>query len=187
MALSIATGPAAFLVTRIGWARQSKEFHYWIALPVAKLLLILAIVSVSLVFALPGLLGTYVFGNLLLGLPFHASSWVLIPLIPLGVLPLAGLGALLGISARNGETANILSNLLIIFVGIFSPVMLPLDSLPAPLRIFSLFIPTTYVADAFRAVLGEHGTNLTFDLIILTLFSAVLLTITYFRLDWRNA
>jgi ABC-2 type transport system permease protein len=100
---------------------------------------------------------------------------------------LAGLGALLGISARNGETANILSNLLIIFVGILSPVMLPLDALPAPLRIFSLFIPTTYVADAFRAVLGGYqGTNIALDLILLALFSAVLLTITYFRLDWRN-
>lgn len=186
MALSIATGPASFLITRIGWTRQSKEFHYWVALPVAKLLLVLAIISVALLFALPGLLGIYVFGSLLLGLPFQASSWVLLPLIPLAVLPLAGLGALLGLFAKNGEVANIFSNLLIIVVSILSPVMLPFESLPVPLRITSLFMPTTYVADAFRAVLGGQGTNLTFDLILLTLFSTVLLTITYFRLDWRN-
>ncbi len=187
MALSIATGPTAFLVTRIGWARQNKEFHYWIALPVAKLLLVLAIVSVALVFALPGLLGIYVFGNLLLGLPFSGTVWVLLPLIPLGVLPLAGLGTLLGISARDGETANILSNIMIVFVGVLSPVMLPLESLPEPLRILSLFMPTTYVADAFRAALGGYqGTNIALDLILLALFSAVFLTITYFRLDWRN-
>jgi ABC-2 type transport system permease protein len=186
MALSIATGPVAFLVTRIGWARQNKEFHYWIALPVAKLLLVLAMVSVALLFALPGLLGIYVLGGLLFGFSFDASSWVLIPLIPLGVLPLTGLGALLGIAAPNGEIASILSNILVVFVGVLSPVMLPLESLPVPLRLLSQFMPTTYVADAFRAVLGGQGTNLTFDLIILTLFSAVLLTITYFRLDWRN-
>jgi ABC-2 type transport system permease protein len=188
MALSIATGPASFLITRIGWARQSKEFHYWTALPVAKLLLVLAIVSVSLLFALPGLLGIYVFGSLLLGLPFSGASWVLLPLIPLGVLPLAGLGALLGLFAKSGEIANIFSNLLIVFVGILSPVMLPLDSLPVPLRIISQFMPTTYVADAFRAVLGGYqGTNIALDLIILALFSATLLTITYFRLEWRDA
>jgi ABC-2 type transport system permease protein len=188
MALSIATGPASFLITRIGWARQSKEFHYWTALPVAKLLLVLAIVSVSLLFALPGLLGIYVFGGLLLGLPFEASSWVLLPLIPLGVLPLAGFGALLGLFAKSGEVANVFSNLLVVFVGILSPVMLPLESLPVPLRIISQFMPTTYVADAFRAVLGGYqGTNIALDLIILALFSAILLTITYFRLEWRDA
>ncbi len=187
MALSIATGPTTFLISKIGWARQSKEFHYWIALPVAKLLLVLAIVSVALLFALPGLLGIYVFGSLLLGLPFKASSWVLLPLIPLGVLPLAGLGALLGLFAKSGEVANVFSNLLIIFVGILSPVMVPLASLPVPLRIISQFMPITYVADAFRAVLGGYqGTNIALDLILLVLFSAVLLTITYFRLDWRN-
>jgi len=187
MALSLATGPAAFLATRIGWARQTKEFHYWTALPVAKLLLVLAIVSVALLFALPGLLGIYVFGSLLLGLPFQASSWVLLPLIPLAVLPLAGLGALLGLFAKSGEVANVFSNLLIIVVGVLSPVMLPLESLPVPLRITSQFIPTTYVADAFRAVLGGYqGTNIALDLILLALFSVVLLTITYFRLDWRN-
>jgi ABC-2 type transport system permease protein len=188
MALSIATGPAAFLITRIGWSRQSKEFHYWIALPVAKLLLVLAIVSVSLLFALPGLLGIYVFGSLLLGLPFDASAWILLPLIPLGVLPLAGLGALLGIFAKSGEVANVFGNLLIIFVGNLSPVMLPLESLPVPLRITAQLMPTTYVADAFRAVLGGHqGTNIALDLLMLALFSVGLLAITYFRLEWRDA
>jgi ABC-2 type transport system permease protein len=187
MALSIATGPAAFLVTRIGWARQNKEFHYWVALPVAKLLLVLAIVSVALLFAMPGLIGIYVLGSLLLGLPFEASSWVLIPLIPLGVLPLTGLGALLGIVAPNGEIANILSNVMIVFVAILSPVMLPLESLPVPLRILAQFMPTTYVADAFRAVLGGYqGTNIALDLILLALFSAVIMIITYFCLDWRS-
>jgi ABC-2 type transport system permease protein len=186
IALSIATGPASFLISKIGWARQSKEYHYWIALPISKFLLVLSIVSVALVFALPGILGIYVLGSLFLGLSF-SGMWAFLLLIPLGVLPLTGVGALLGIIAPNGQTANVFSNLLIVIVGVLSPVMLPLESLPMPLRILSLFMPTTYVADAFRAVLGGHGTNLPFDLIILILFSAVLLTITYFRLDWRNA
>jgi ABC-2 type transport system permease protein len=186
MALSIATGPASFLILKIGWAQRTKEFHYWIALPIPKLLLVLTMVSIALLFALPGQLGVYLFGSLLFGLPFSGTAWALIPLIPLGVLPLTGMGALLGLSARRGETAGILSNSLIIFVGVLSPVMLPLESLPVPLRILSQFMPTTYVADAFRAVLGGQGTNLTLDLIILTLFSIILLTITYFRLDWRN-
>jgi ABC-2 type transport system permease protein len=75
---------------------------------------------------------------------------------------------------------------MVVFVGVLSPVVLPLESLPVPLRILSQFIPTTYVADAFRAVLGGQGTHLALDLVILTLFSVIILTLTYFRLDWRN-
>src|SRR5262249_25724278 len=122
LALSITTGPASLLIIKIGWSR---DFHYWIALPIAKLLLVLAIISVALLFALPGLLGIYVFGSLLLGFPFLGTSWGLILLIPLGVFPLAGVGALLGVFAKSGEIANLLSYILIVFVGVLSPVMSP--------------------------------------------------------------
>ncbi len=187
MALSITSGPMTFLINKIGWARQSKEFHYWIALPIAKLLLILAMVSVALVFALPGLVGVYVLTSLLFGLSF-SGTWALIPLIPLAVLPLAGVGALIGATARDGQVANVLSHIMLVFVSILSPVLLPLEALPVPLRIVAQFMPTTYIADAFRAAFGEYqGTNLAFDIIILALFSAGLLTFTYFRLDWRNS
>jgi ABC-2 type transport system permease protein len=187
LALSIAAGPTAFLINKLGWARQSQEFDYWLALPISKLLLIFALISVALVFALPGLLGTYVFASLLFGLPLDARSFTLIPLVPLGVLPLVGVGAILGTSAPNGQVANILSNIVLLFVGILSPLMLPLEALPVPLRVISQFVPTTYVADAFRAVLGGNiEINFVFDIVILVLFSAVLLTFTYFRLDWRN-
>ena len=97
------------------------------------------------------------------------------------------MGALLGLLAPSGEIANVLSNLLVLLVGVLSPVMLPLSALPVPLRFLSQFIPTTYVADAFRAVLGGYqGTNLALDLILLALFSVALLTLTYVRLDWRK-
>ena len=187
MAISVALSPTAFLITKLGWARQSQEFDYWVALPLSKLMMLFALISVALLFALPGLVGTYVLTSLLFKLPFNASIWILIPLIPLGVLPLTGVGAMLGTFAPNGQVANILGNIVLLFVGILSPLMLPLEALPVPLRITSQFVPTTYVADAFRTVLkGDIGTNLLVDIIVLTLFSAVLLTLTYFRLDWRN-
>jgi len=187
MALSIAMGPTAFLITKLGWARQSQEFDYWVALPIAKMIMMFALISVALLFALPGLVGTYVVASLLFGIPFNASAWMLISLVPLAVLPLTGVGAMLGTIAPSGQIANILSNIVFLFVGILSPLMLPLEALPVPLRITAQFVPTTYVADAFRMVLrGQIGINLVFDITILVLFSAVLLTLTYFRLDWRN-
>lgn len=185
MATSIAFGPMSFLITKLGWAKQSQEFDYWIALPFPKLVLIFSIVTVALCFALPGLVGIYIFGNLLFALPF-AHIPLLILLIPLSVLPLVGLGALVGTCAPSGQVASMISNFLIIFIGFLSPMMIPPEVLPLPLRLISLFIPTTYVADAFRTMLSDKlGTNFLFDVGTLIIFTFLLLYLAYKRVDWR--
>jgi ABC-2 type transport system permease protein len=185
MATSIALGPMSFLIIKMGWARQSQEFDYWIALPLPKLALVFAIITVALLFALPGLVSIYIFGSIFLGLAF-TNFLPLIPLIPLSILPLAGLGALIGIQAPSGQAASMFSNFLIIFIGFLSPMMIPSDALPLPLRLISRIIPTTYVADAFRAVLaGQLNANFRLDILILAAFAVVFLLITYICLDWR--
>lgn len=186
MAMSIAFGPTQFLITKLGWAHQSKEFEYWIALPVPKLSLVLAIITVSLLFALPGLLGSYILGCLVLGLPL-SGGWALIPLIPLAVLPLAGVGAFLGTLAPNGQAANLMGNLMIVVVSFLSPMLISPEALPVPLRFISWLIPTTYVADAFRAVLhGNLGASFGIDVIVLICCSVVLLSLANWKIEWRT-
>ncbi|GHO70210.1 hypothetical protein KSC_091020 [Ktedonobacter sp. SOSP1-52] len=186
MAMSIAFGPTTFLIGKLGWARQSREFDYWIALPVPKLILVIAIISMALLFALPGLLGSYFFGSLLLGLSM-SGAWALIFLIPLGVLPLAGLGAFLGTIAPNGQTASLMSNVVLIVVGFLSPMFVPPAQLPGILQITSLFVPTTYVADAFRAVMGGRlDARFAFDVVILVLCSVICLVVAHWKMEWRT-
>jgi ABC-2 type transport system permease protein len=185
MAMSIAFGPTTFLISKLGWARQSHEFEYWIALPVHKITVILAIIAMALFFALPGLLGSYIFGSLLLGIPF-SGGWMFIFLIPLGVLPLAGVGAFLGTLAPNGQTANLMGNFLLIVVGFLSPMLIPFEQVPGILQITSLFVPTTYVADAFRAVLGgEFGPKFALDIVVLVFCSGACLAFAHWKMEWR--
>ncbi len=185
MTMSIAFGPTTFLISKLGWSRQNREFDYWIALPVPKLTVVIAIISTAVLFALPGMLGSYVLGSLLLGLPL-TGAWALLFLIPLGVLPLTGVGAFLGTLAPNGQTATLMCNMLIFVVGFLSPMFIPSGQLPRVLQITSLFIPTTYVADAFRAVLGANfGGNFVFDIIMLLLCSVVCLTLAHWKMEWR--
>ena len=186
MATSIAFGPMSFLITKLGWAKQSQEFDYWIALPIPKLALVFAIVTVALLFALPGLVSIYIFGSVLFHLAF-TNVLALVPLIPLSILPLAGLGALVGTYAPSGQLAGMFSNFLIIFIGFLSPMMILPEALPVPLRIISRFIPTTYVADAFRAVIsGQLGMNFIVDIVILTIFAILFLSLAYTRVNWRS-
>jgi ABC-2 type transport system permease protein len=187
MTMSIAFGPTTFLISKLGWSRQNHEFDYWLALPVPKLTIVLAIISTAVLFALPGMLGSYLLGSLLLGLPL-TGAWTLLFLIPLGVLPLAGVGAFLGTFAPNGQTATLLCNLLIFVVGFLSPMFIPPGQLPRILQITCLFIPTTYVADAFRSVLGANfGDSFVFDIIVLLLCSIVCLTLAHWKMEWRTA
>ncbi len=187
MALSIILGPTTFLIAWLGAAKESKEFDYWIMLPVPKYVVVLAIISVAVIFAFPGLAGTYILGVLLLGLPF-SGGWSLIFLALLSALSIAGLGVLLGYSVPNPQAANVVSNLLILVVAFLSPIMIPADALPLPLRIISWIMPSTYAADAFRSVLaGDVGPGLVVDIIFLTLSSVLLLSLAQWNLRWRSA
>lgn len=185
MATSIAYGPTTMLIGKIGWGKQNKEFHYWAALPIPKLTLILAIVSVYLLFAIPGLVTSYVIGCWLFTLPL-SKGLALLLFVPLGALSLTGFGAILGVYAKDGETSNIYGNVLIGLVTFLSPTIIPLEAMPFPLRIVAMFIPTTYVADSFRSALeGNLGINLIYDGLILVGFSVAFLVLVYRKLDWR--
>lgn len=187
MATSIALGPTTMLVGKLGWGRQNREFDYWAALPVAKLMLVLALISVYTLFALPGVLASYLVGSSMLGLPYLGGV-ALALIAPLGALSLAGLGAFLGVYARDGQTANVLGNAMIAFITFLSPLMIPPEVLPAPLRIVAIFVPTTYVAEAFRAALsGDLGMTLLRDAVILAGFAIGFLAVLHYRLDWRGA
>ncbi|MHB9145822.1 MAG: ABC transporter permease [Symbiobacteriia bacterium] len=182
---AVVFGPTMMLINKIGWGRENRTFDYWAALPIGKLTLVLAFVSVSLLFALPGAATVFLAGGAMLGVPLARGLW-LIPLLPLGSLSLSGLGAFLGACAKDGQTANNYANIVMSVVIFLSPMMMPQDVMPLPLRLFSYAMPTTYVADSFRAVLaGRFGMSLGLDVLLLILFTAAMLLLVHRKLDWR--
>lgn len=185
MVSSIAYGPVMLLISRIGASRQNRSFDYWANLPIAPLTWILAMSAASLILALPGLAAVYLVGSLMLDLSL-ARGLAILPLVPLVTLSLTGIGAFLGAYARNVQVANILSNALVGFVSFLSPIMIPLEAMPAPLQWIARLIPTTYAAQGFRAALAGHfGPGLAVDLFILVLLMAVSLVLVHRKLDWR--
>ena len=186
MAISLAYGPTQQMIVKMGWARETREFDYWAMLPIPKLALLLAMVSVYLVFAMPGILCSYIFGSWMFGLQ-PTGSLILILLIPLSALSLTGFGALLGMYARTGQTGIVYAQGLIGFVTFLSPMLIPLEAMPKVLQWIAIVVPTTYVADAFRLVLaGNTGPRLLYDMLILTVLIVVFLLIVHRKLDWRT-
>ncbi|MFZ5827909.1 MAG: ABC transporter permease [Bacillota bacterium] len=179
-------GPAMIIINKIGWGRQSREFDYWASLPLPKLALLLAMVTVSLALSFPGLLTLWLLGSRMLGLPL-AGGLALLPLIPLGALSLVGAGAFLGSYARDGQTANVMANLLMAFVTFLSPTMIPLEALPVPIRLLSSLTPIPYVAGAFRAALaGNFGGEFAYHVGIMVAMGLGCLILVHRKLDWRS-
>ena len=184
---SLAFGPTSTLIVKLGWSRQNREFDYWIMQPIPKLVLILAIVSVALLFALPGLLVAYIIGLLLLGLP-PLGGLILLLLVPLVSAALSGLAACLGSYAPNGQAATMIANIVTIVIGFLSPLFIPLARFPLPVRILAQLLPLTYAADAFRFALnGQLGMGLIVDVCILLTYIIASLFLVQIKLDWRAA
>ncbi len=185
MASAIAFGPAFLLINKIGAGRERHEFDYWSTLPMPKLVFVLALSLVALLLALPGLICAYLLATYMLGIPL-AGGLPFLLLLPLGSLPLAGFGALLGSYTPNGETAGVVSNILTLVVGFLSPMLIRPEQLPLVLRVLAFFVPTTYVADLFRAMLGGH-TQLPplLDLAVIVACSVGFLFLVQRKMDWR--
>lgn len=123
----------------------------------------------------------------MLGLPL-TGGLALLPLVPLGALSVTGLAAFLGVRAKDGPTANALSNLFVGCSTFLSPLYLPLEVMPLPMRLVAHAMPTTYAAGAFRSALaGKFGPDLAYHVLMLVLFSGVLLWLVHRKLDWRSA
>lgn len=184
--VSLMLNPLFMLSGQLAWARQSKAFDFYAGLPISRTMLILAAISVSVLFTVPGTLLMLILGMAL----FHL--WIVpSPLIALIVLlsptALSGLGALIGVLAPNQQVAGVIGNMTMVVVMFLSPIYTPLSRLPGLFQITSRLLPPTYAADGLRQTLsGKIGTSFWLDALILALFSLASIYLVTERLDWRS-
>jgi ABC-2 type transport system permease protein len=184
---SLAMGPALMLCARFGLARENNEFDYWASLPIPKVSLVLAMCTAHLLFSLPGVLTLGVLAMLFLEVSLPGILAAL-ALVPLAALTMAGVGAALGSRAPTAVAGNLIGNMLLAVTLFLSPLMSRLDAFPPFLRPVAFAVPTTYVADALRHVLGGTPTYLPIgvDLAVLAGLSGMTLVLAHRLLDWRG-
>ncbi|MBD2463102.1 ABC transporter permease [Oscillatoria sp. FACHB-1407] len=157
--------------TRFTYMRFSGALDYYATLPIRRSLLIIAVVLAFFLLSLPSLFVTIVFGTWFLDLPLNLHPLIVL-VIPLCVLPLAGVGAAIGANAPNPEVGGgltLLVTMLALFVG---PVLLPVSRLPDVVQIVGCFSPATYAASALKQTLLEPLTHrIIVDFIVLISFS----------------
>jgi ABC-2 type transport system permease protein len=192
--LYVVSGSAVVSLVTIGVMATAQElgemqrdgvFQYYASLPISKASLLAAILTVRVLTALPGLALTLVVGAWRYGTP-SSINVVTLALLPLTVLALAGIGAAIGILIRDFRVVATISQLTFIVVMFASPVLIPLDSLPAVLRVVAYALPPTYAADGLRhALAADFGGRVFVDLAVLAGCAALSLTAVARGLRWR--
>lgn len=174
------------MTSRFSYLRLTGGLDFYATLPIRRSLLILAIAFSFLTLSLPAVLVTLVFGTWYLGIPVHYHP-LLVPVIPMAVLPLSGLGALIGSAPRSPEENLALSRVLTLALLSLGPVLFPPERLPAALLWLGKLSPATYAASALRqTLLGPVGWQLPLDLTALTLFTLGAFWLVNRQMRWRR-
>lgn len=159
--------------SRFAYMRVSGVLDYYITLPIRRSLLLLAVVMAFFLLSLPALLITLAFGAWFL--QYSLSPHILVLLVvPLCVVPLAGVGAAIGASAPTPEVAGGLTLLVTLIALFLGPVLLPPSRLPDVIQLLGHLSPATYAASALRqTLLGPITERMVLDMGMLLGFSGL--------------
>ncbi|WP_156753753.1 ABC transporter permease [Actinokineospora pegani] len=174
------------VASNFAYMKAMGTLDFLATLPVRRHLLVVATVAAFFALSLPSVVVTAALGALVLGVPLSLSPWAVL-VLPLCALPLAGIGAIVGITARTPEAAgsvSVLVSLVLVFLG---PVLIPASRLPGWVLATSHLSPATYAASAVRQVLaGPVTARLALDLAVLAGVCALSLWWVGARLPWRQ-
>jgi len=136
--------------------------------------------------ALPAVLITIFVGAWILGVPLVVNP-LFLPIFPLTTIPLAAVGAYIGVRTRTLEDATSIATLLTLVMLGLGPVLIPPDRLPDILITLGYLSPATYAASALRqTLLGPITSRLLLDLTVLLILSIILLWAVARKMQWRE-
>ena len=174
------------MTSRFAWMRAVGTLDYYATLPVHRWIVVVSVLVAFFLLSLPVLAVTLLYGAVFLDVELHIHPllWVVLPLT---ALSLAGLGAYVGVAARNLEEAQSYSQAFLFLFMVLGPVMMPREHLPDVLRLTGWLNPATYGASALRQVLlGPITVQLWWDLVLLAVVSAVSLYWVTQKMAWRG-
>lgn len=184
--LSLLFGIEGNVQSHFMFMRQEGVLDYFVTLPVKRVALLTAVILAFFLLALPSVLTTIFVGALILRINLAVHP-LLIVVIPLCALPVSGIGALIGLRARNYAEAGSFNLLLTFVLLALGPVVIPPGRLPSFLLVLGWFSPTTYASSALRQVLlGPITGQLVWDLLALVVFTAVSFAVIGRLFRWQR-
>jgi ABC-2 type transport system permease protein len=175
------------MTNHFAYMRVMGTLDFLATLPVKKGLLILSVITSFLVLSIPAIVTIVVAGSLILKVKLQPHPLLLV-VVPFVALPLANLGALIGLITKSAESALAINRVLSLLMIIIGDVLLPPMTLPKTAYFVGWLSPATYSASVIRQTLigPVDFKRLGIDLVALLLFSIITFLITSKRIRWSS-
>jgi ABC-type multidrug transport system permease subunit len=165
--------------------RIRKLLKRFLATPMKKRHLMLAVMLARMLFLLPEIVIVLVFARWAFGVEVHGSVLALGAVIVLGAVAFSGIGLLVASRAAKLETVSGLMNLVMLPMWLLSGIFFSYERFPDPAIPFIRALPLTPLNDALRGVMldGVGLSALSFELAILGAYAVVTfgLALRWFR------
>lgn len=165
-------------------SKQTGLFQYQRTLPVRRSVILISDIILWIGAAIPGILASIIAGILKFQVPFTVSFKSVLTLI-LVTLCLV----LLGFSIAYWFSPNVMSmvtQLIMIFGLLFSPITYPAERLPEWLTDIYRFLPFVPASNLIRGELYQYGTVSIIDYIVVIIWFASMLSLTLVALNKQN-
>jgi ABC-2 type transport system permease protein len=143
----------------VATSKTEGTFDYIWSLPVPRMVYIAADATVWILLSIPGVILSLILGAAY----YHFGLHISLMFIPAMIL-IAMAGILLGYSIAHSiskpQITQLITQVLVFFIMIFSPIMFPTEQLPHWLATVHRFLPIKYMADLSRGTLTDLHVNL---------------------------
>jgi ABC-2 type transport system permease protein len=165
--------------------RSEGTFDYVWSLPVPRMAHIAGDATNTFGTMLPGIILSIILGKFHFGFDLQVS-WLVIPAILLIATTATFAGYSLAFAVPKPMMINVITQLMIFFVMMFSPVMFPAEQLPGFLQAIHKVLPIQYMADLMRGTLTDIPVRLGFAFSMVGAWFVAGFTFTYFLVRRRK-
>jgi ABC-2 type transport system permease protein len=169
----------------IASARLEGTFDYIWSLPVPRMVYIAADATNMFASMLPGIVLAVIFGAIHFDFNLSISPLV-IPAVILIASSATFLGYSMAFAVPKPMMVNVLTQIIIFIVMMFSPVMYPVSQLPGWLQAIHKVLPIQYMADLTRGTLTDLPVNLGLAFAVVGAWFVAGFTCTYMLVRRRN-
>jgi len=157
----VATGAPTLAVIPLGMAlapsliagrKVEGTYDFMWSLPVPRLTAALSSYTLFTVLAAPGFAAALAIADWRYDLDLHLTAWV-VPAVLLSSLLAASVGFAIGHAVSNPSLVNVVTNLVIFVVLMFSPIAFPIENFPGWLAAAHRVLPFWHMANVVRASL----------------------------------
>jgi len=165
--------------------RTEGTFDYVWSLPVPRMTHIYADATNTFGTTLPGVIVSVILGAIYFNFNLDISLLV-IPAVILIAMCGTFVGYAIAFAVPKPMMVNVITQILVFFVMLFSPVMFPVEQLPGWLETVHKVLPIQYMADLVRGTLTDLPVNLGLAFTVVGAWCAACFTITYFLVRRRQ-